>query len=284
MPTADPTFTVRTMRLDEVDLIRTWANDEGWNPGLHDGPCFFATDPAGFFVGEVGGQPVACISCVGYDDTFGFLGQYIVKPEFRGLGYGVRIWEAGMAHLGTRNVGLDGVLAQRENYERSGFVFAHHHIRYGGTGGGRRPDGIIDLAEVPFEDVLAYDRSCFPAPRAAFLRGWLTLPESVALGSVREGRLAGFGAVRRSADGYKIGPLFADDHAAAMSVLEGLMAEIGNTPFCLDAPEESENPAASELIRHFGGKELFRTARMYTRGRPPVDRARIFGITTMELG
>src|SRR5262249_7178033 len=120
-------FTIRLMRPGEVDLIRTWATSEGWNPGLHDGPCFFATDPEGFFIAELDGQPVSCISCVAYDDAFGFLGQYIVKPEFRGQGYGIRTWRAGMAHLGTRNLGLDGVLAQRGNSERSGFTFAHHH-------------------------------------------------------------------------------------------------------------------------------------------------------------
>jgi hypothetical protein len=105
----DPAFAVRLMRPAEMDCIRTWATAEGWNPGVHDGPCFFATDPEGFFVGEMDGQPASCISCVAYDDSFGFLGQYIVKPEFRGRGYGIRTWKTGVAHLGLRNVGLDGV-------------------------------------------------------------------------------------------------------------------------------------------------------------------------------
>jgi hypothetical protein len=130
MRTAEPNFIVRVMRPEEVETIRTWSTAEGWNPGLHDGLCFFATDPQGSFIGELDGQPVSCLSCVAYDDSFGFLGQYIVKPEFRRQGYGIRTWRAGMAHLGTRNVGLDGVLAQQGNYERSGFAFAHHHIRY----------------------------------------------------------------------------------------------------------------------------------------------------------
>jgi ribosomal protein S18 acetylase RimI-like enzyme len=129
MSATDPNFTVRLMRPEEFEVIRTWAAAEGWNPGIHHGRCFFATNPEGFFIGELDGLPVSCISCVAYDDSFGFLGQYIVKPGFRGRGYGVRTWRAGMAHLGLRNVGLDGVLAQRSNYERSGFAVAHHHIR-----------------------------------------------------------------------------------------------------------------------------------------------------------
>jgi hypothetical protein len=284
MRTVKPSFIVRMMRSEEVEMIRTWSTAEGWNPGPHDGPCFFATDPEGFFIGQLDGQPVSCISCVAYDDSFGFLGQYIVKPEFRGQGYGIRTWRAGMAHLGTRNIGLDGVLAQQSNYERSGFTFTHHHIRYQGEGGGRSRTGVVRLADVPFEDVLVYDRGCFSAPRPTFLRNWLTLPESVALGCLREGRLAGFGVARRGAEGFKVGPLFADDLAAAEALLRGLTAEMGGGSFCLDAPDDVENPAAGQLVGRFGMREVFRTARMYSRGRPRLDAGRIFGIRSMELG
>jgi hypothetical protein len=284
MRTADPNFIVRVMRPEEVELIRTWATGEGWNPGLHTGPCFFATDPGGFFVGELEGQPISCISCVAYDGSFGFPGQYIVQPEFRGHGYGLQIWRAGMAHLGTRNVGLDGVLAQQSNYERSGFAIAHHHIRYQGEGRGQSPAGVVRLCAVPFEDVLAYDRGCFPAPRPTFLRAWLALPESVALGCLREGRLTGFGVAHRSVEGFKIGPLFADDLRAAELLLRGLTVETVGGSFCLDAPDDAANPAAAELVKRFAMREVFRTARMYTRGRPRLNAGRVFGITSMELG
>jgi ribosomal protein S18 acetylase RimI-like enzyme len=284
MRTAGPNFIVRRMRPDEVEMIRTWETAEGWNPGLHHGPCFFATDPGGFFVGELEGRPVACISCVAYNDAFGFLGLYIVQPEFRGRGYGLQTWRAGMAHLGTRNVGLDGVVAQQSNYQRSGFAVAHYHIRYQGEGSGRPPAGIVPLSAVPFEDVLAYDRGCFPAPRPAFLRAWLAMPESVALGCLREGRLAGFGVAHRSVEGFKVGPLFADDLEAAELLLRGLTAETGGGSFFLDAPDDAENPAAAQLVGRFGMREVLRTARMYTRGRPRLNAGRVFGITSMELG
>jgi hypothetical protein len=272
------------MRPEEVELIQTWAAAEGWNPVLHAGPCFYATDPEGFFVGELDGRPVSCISSVAYDRSFGFLGLYIVRPEFRGRGYGLQTWRVGMARLGTRNVGLDGVRAQQGNYERSGFAVAYEHIRYRGEGGGPSPAGVIRLSAVPFEDVLAYDHTCFPAARPTFLSAWLALPESVALGCLREGRLAGLGVAHRSVDGFRICPLFADDLAAAELLLRGLTTETGGGSFYLDAPDGAENPAAGLLVGRFGMKEVFRTARMYTRGRPRTDAGRIFGITSMELG
>src|SRR5438045_764066 len=101
--------------------------------------------------GRLGG-PVAPISCVRYGDDFGFVGQYIVAPEHRGRGFGLRIWTAGLARLGGRNVGLDGVLDQVPNYDRSGFRFSHHHVRYGGTVAGRSLPGRARLHAVPLRD------------------------------------------------------------------------------------------------------------------------------------
>jgi hypothetical protein len=240
----------------------------GWNPALHADPCFFAIDPGGYFVGELDAEPVSCISCVAYDETFGFLGQYIVKPEFREWGYGIQTWRAGMAHLGARNVGLDVMLSQQRNYGRSGFAVAHHYIRYQGTGGGRFSAGIARLSAVPFEDTVAYDRRCFPAPRPSFLRDWLALPASVALGFRREGRLAGFGVAHQAVDGFNIGPLFADDLRAAEFLLRGLAAEAGGGSFDLDTPDCTQNPDAAQLVKRFATRDLFRVARMDTWGQP----------------
>jgi GNAT superfamily N-acetyltransferase len=277
-------FRVRRMTADEVGLIRDWAAAERWNPGTHDGPAFFAADPDGFFVGLDGDTPVSCVSCVRYGEGFGFLGQYIVRPECRGRGYGLAIWQAGMAHLAGRNVGLDGVLAQVGNYERSGFRFAHHHVRYTGVGAGTRPAGLVPAAELPFAAVADYDARCFPAPREAFLRAWVSLPEAVALAAVIGDRVTGYAVLRASADGHKVGPLFADDANTAARLLAGLVATIPGRPYWIDIPDRIAQPAGGRLVEEFGLTEVFRTARMYTGGEPAFDRARVFGVTTLELG
>jgi hypothetical protein len=277
-------FAVRRMRADELGIIREWATLEGWNPGLHDAAAFFAADPDGFFVGELAGKAVSCVSCVAYDSGFGFLGQYIVQPAVRGRGYGVKTWAAGMSHLGGRNVGLDGVLAQQANYERSGFRFAHQHIRYEGTGGGAMPEGVVGLSAVPFDQIVAYDRTCFPAARPEFLRRWIALPDAAAFAVVSARALRGYGVIRRSVDGHKVGPLFADDPATAERLLRALWATAPGSRVCIDIPDDTANPLAGRLVQALSTRELFRTARMYTSGAPAVDGVRIFGITTMELG
>jgi len=277
-------FAVRRMRADELGIIREWATLEGWNPGVHDAAAFFAADPHGFFVGELDGKAVSCISCVAYDSGFGFLGQYIVHPAMRGRGFGVKTWAAGMSHLGSRNIGLDGVLGQQANYERSGFRYAHQHVRHEGVGGGAMPDGVVGMSTVPFDVVVAYDRTCFPAARPEFLRRWIAMPDTHAFTVVAEGVLRGYGVIRRSVDGHKVGPLFADDAAVAGRLLRALWATAPGSRVCIDIPDVTTNPAAEGLVQALGTRELFRTARMYTAGVPAMHAIRTFGITTMELG
>ena len=128
---------ISTMSRADLGLALDWAAAEGWNPGLGDADAFHAADPEGFLMGRLGDRPVACISVVRYGAAFGFLGLYIVQPEYRGRGHGWRIWQEGMSRLGGRNVGLDGVKAQQDNYRKSGFVYAYGNVRYEGLASGK---------------------------------------------------------------------------------------------------------------------------------------------------
>lgn len=277
-------YVMRRMRRHEAALAVEWAALEGWNPGLHDAEAFFETDPAGFFVGVLDGEVIACLAGVTYDDTYGFLGLYIVRPEHRGAGYGLRLWGEVTAHLGARNVGLDGVLAQQANYERSGFTLAYRNVRYEGTRPAATADapGIVDLAAVPFAEVLAYDTACYPVERRGFLERWVALPDTVALGLRRDGVLAGFGVARKCRAGYKVGPLFADDAEGADALFRGLCARLDDDLVSLDVPEPHAEAVA--LAERYGLRPSFETVRMYNRGEPRVALERIFGVTTFELG
>lgn len=265
----------------ELDQAIDWAANEGWNPGLHDADTFYYTDPHGFFIGMLDDEPVGCISAVAYDDAFGFIGFYIVRPEFRGRGFGMHIWNAGVSYLGDRTIGLDGVVAQQESYRKSGFRLAYRNVRYEGIGGGAAPTGIVDLRTVPFAQVHDYDAPLFGVARPEFLHRWIAQPESAALGAVEDGKLVGYGVVRSCRSGFKIGPLFADSDAIAEYLFRELTAR-AEGPFYLDAPEV--NDAAIALAERHGMRPMFETARMYTKTAPAVPYEHIFGITTFELG
>ena len=284
----DNDLQIRNMTRSEVDELVKWAAREGWNPGLHDAEIFWQTDPDAYAAAELDGEMIGGGAITSYGGKFGFMGFFIVKPEYRGRGFGNSLWHVRKERLLSRldphaAIGMDGVFDMQDYYAKGGFVFSHRDIRYQSTGVGSVPDAsIVPLREVPFDAVLAYDNSCFPAPRAEFLKAWISQADSLALGVLRDGRLAGFGGVRRCRGGCKIGPLFADDVTFAENLYNSLIAFAPGESVYLDVPEI--NPAATALVKKFDMHEVFGCARMYLGPTPSVAIDRIFGVTTFELG
>lgn len=277
-------YRIRVMSRAELDLAVDWARAEGWNPGLYDAGAFHAVDPAGFLVGLLDGRPVASLSVMRYPGSFGFLGFYIVRPEARGRGYGWRLWQAGLRHLEGCTVGLDGVVAQQENYRKSGFALSHRNIRFGGTvpDGGAGETALVDARTVLFDRLTALDAELFPAPRPGFLANWIALPGATALAAVKDGDLTGFGVIRPCHSGCKIGPLYAADAGVARDLVLALGRAGGAGPVFLDVPEP--NGAGLRMAEALGLSPQFETARMYLGPAPVTDPARVFGITSFELG
>ena len=280
------TLSIRSMTRGDLALALDWAAAEGWNPGLADAECFQAADPQGFLIGEIEGEPVGCISAVRYEGGFGFLGFYIVRPEHRGRGHGLALWQAAMRRLQPGVVGLDGVVAQQANYRRSGFALVHRNIRYG-CAAPRPPEGrdaprVAPAAEQPLEAIAALDRHFFPAPREAFLRAWLGAPGHVARVALGPAGLEGYAVLRPCREGSKIGPLFAHSPGAARALFGALVADAPPGPVFLDLPEP--NADAIAMAEAAGMAPAFETARMYAGPAPDLPLARIYGITSFELG
>lgn len=264
------------------------ATAEGWNPGLHDARAFYAADPGGFFMAELEGEPVGCISAVSYAGGFGFVGLYIVVPEFRGQGIGMALWQHAMERLHGHLTGLDGVVAMQAAYARSGFRLAYRNVRYATTalphpaelGSGEE---LLLPRDVAWEEVLSYDRRFFPAARESFLEVWLEPEEGAARVLRRHGRLAGLGVARRCREGVKVGPLYAEDQAAALGLLATLAQAVPTVgPIYWDVPEI--NGSAVQLAEALGMTRVFETARMYTGEPPQLDLQGLYGVSTFELG
>lgn len=284
---------IRNMTRPEVDELVAWAAREGWNPGLQDAELFWTTDPEAFIAAELEGELIGGGAITSYGGEYGFMGFFIVRPEFRGRGFGNTLWHARRQRLLDRlqpgaSIGLDGVFTMQDYYARGGFVFSHRNLRFR-TEITRRPatspdddQNIVSLNDVPFDRLLAYDRTCFPASRSNFLKGWISQPDALALGYRRGGQLCGYGVVRRCGEGCKIGPLFADDTQVAEALYVHLAAFATGGPLFLDAPEN--NPAAMALVKQHQMVEVFGCARMYLGQPPDLAHERIFGVTTFELG
>lgn len=281
---------IRPASPDEFAIAVEWAATEGWNPGLGDLQAFHNVDPDGFLMGWQDGVPVSSISVVRYGESFGFLGFYIVHSDYRGTGVGLATWNAGMAHLGNRTIGLDGVVDQQENYKRSRFIYAGRNVRFTGVPkieNETRFNGTIkEFQPSDIDAVLAYDKFCFPVNREGFLRDW-TIDDDTSHRKTKialvDGKLAGYATIRECRSGYKVGPLFANNQQIAQGLFEQLCGDLPkDSEVSLDVPQA--NISACNLVEQYGLQAAFETARMY---RGPIEEpssSKIFGITTFELG
>src|SRR5579872_4082492 len=123
------TLSIRTLGRDELTFCLDLAAAEGWNPGIYDAAPFYAADENGFLAGEVDGEKIGCISAVRYD-TFGFIGFFIVRKEWRGQGHGAALFDAALRRLRDVPIGLDAVESQQDRYAKAGFAYAYANVRY----------------------------------------------------------------------------------------------------------------------------------------------------------
>lgn len=275
---------IRVLEASEVEELVGWAALEGWNPGHGDATAFRSADPDGFLGCFVDGRLAAGISAVRYGSGFGFIGLYICHPDFRGRGLGRQVWDAGMAHLAGRVIGLDGVVEQQANYGRMGFVPSYDTVRWSIERMPALPASFARceaITEGDLSEILDLDRTFFPAPRVNFLSDWLKPPRHAFL-CRRQGVVAGYAVMRPCLTGYKIGPLFATDGRTAEDLLKVCLANLKGEEVHLDVPDYQEG--FRYLLGRLGFKPGFRTARMYRGEAPAVQRVGVYAITTLELG
>lgn len=277
-------YKITTASLSEIKLMLSWARQEGWNPGLNDPLLFQLADPKGFFIGYLEEEPIAAISNVKYSDNFSFLGLYIVHPGFRSQGFGFKIWQHALHYSGKASCGLDGVVAQQDNYKKSGFRLAYRNIRYTLKANNLtviNDNRIIPITNIPVWKLIEFDRRFFPAARTSWLMSWVF--DGHTLVSYENGQINGYGTIRKCHEGYKIGPLIAENRKIAETIFLNLCIGIeSNSPVFLDIPEP--NMDAVDMVNELTMNPVFETARMYTNAIPNLDLSKIFGVTTFELG
>lgn len=285
---------VRQMTRAELDTAIEWARLEGWNPGLKDADIFWHADPMGYLALErigVDGQSemIGSGSTVSYDGKFGFMGFFIIRPDFRSQGLGRELWfkrrDSLLSRLGSdAAIGMDGVFDMQPFYAKGGFIFSHRNLRMQGLGQELHFDQsrVRKISEANFESIEKIDKRCFGFNRGLFLRSWLYMPNSTSFCYENENEFLGFGTIRQCHTGWKIGPLFAKSKDVADELFKALNTVAKGESIFLDTPEINENALA--LAREYKMSECFGCARMYYGKFPNLPYEEIYGVTTFELG
>ena len=273
---------------------------EGWRPAIDDHEVYFATDPTGFFVGEVDGKIVCCKSIVKYGEDVAFGGYYIVEKPYRGKGYGLAMYDYTFDR--NRNLGIDGVLENIPLYEKWGFksTWINRRMLFDVSHCATHLDtfnpsaGVLvqPAKQVDLDLLSAYDTAAFGAPHDLYLKALLKAQNAINLAATNSsGDIIGFVSVRRTIleeDGWKIGPLFADDSQIARTLLKHLYKELAKEVSkrkvaTMDIPADI-NPESMALAEELKATFLSDLSRMFTKGPLDIPKKKIFGFTSAELG
>lgn len=279
-------YSLGPMTETETRELSMWAEAEGWNPGLSDVAVAWAWQPQSFIALRRAGELVGGGSIVRHSPHHGFMGLFIVKPEFRGTGLGRELWFARRDLLLDRlsesaTIGMDGVLDLVPFYHQGGFRKAWQDIRFEGVAQGEFNARVID--DRPKASILdAFDQEHFPAPRSEFLDRWLSAPGVMSASIFDKGTLVGFGALRPCTRGYKFGPVHARDASIAHALIEHLQHRVSGAFVQIDVPDL--NRSGIRLAESFGFESVFACARMYFGPKPDLPIGQIFGVTSFEFG
>ncbi|OHS97560.1 gCN5-related N-acetyltransferase [Tritrichomonas foetus] len=215
-------YEIFTCTKEEVKIVTDMAVAEGWTESYDAIDAIYNLDPEGYFVGKIDGKIVSSISAVRYPGNYGFIGFYIVLEEYRGKGYGIKIFKHAMEHLKGCLVCLDAVAQEVETYKRGGFVSSEGTDRYVGTSKILPVDSHIHAYDENshFEEVAAYDEGCLPSQRKDFLREWLKIPHAKSVVYLDDNnRLQGYGSIHRTCHGWEIAPCYSENKEIAKCIM-----------------------------------------------------------------
>jgi hypothetical protein len=178
---------------------------------------------------------------------------------------------------------MDGVVAMQQFYANGGFEIANRDERYERIGEAfPASEQVTEIQKEDFDQILKLDRACFGFDRSNFTQNWIRAKHAKTFKYKDSDGFKGFAVLRKCINGYKIGPLFAENQTIASALYEKCLNEAIGELVYLDIP--TSNGSAVNMIEKYEAKYVFECARMYLGEAPNIELSKVFGVTTFELG
>ena len=150
------------------------------------------------------------------------------------------------------------------------------------------------VSKIIFPALLKYDTAVHAFSRKLFLEKWVFAPNCHASVAIdKQERIVGYSVIRstlREEDGWRIGPLFADDALIARSLYQDVCTKVAKKDpkavIAVDVPYgDFFNPDTLKIVNELSGKPSFKCMRIYKKGVPSwMPLQKVFGITSIEIG
>jgi ribosomal protein S18 acetylase RimI-like enzyme len=245
---------IQPMQPSDLAFAARCTAAEGWESETPDHfESLYAHDPLGCFVARLDGQAAGICFATPYSHS-GFIGELVVRAEFRQRGIGGALLNRAATYLrerGLNTIYLDGVVAAVPLYERNGFRKICRSLRFVGRVPQRIHPQVRSMQSSDLPEIYRLDRQAFGDDRSFFLeRRWRLFPELFKV-LVVDGNPCGYITARRVKDFIFAGPwVVAPGVTDALPLLEGLACEERDAFIALGILES--NSQAVKLARLLG--------------------------------
>lgn len=261
---------VSLRRMTEADLAAADALRRlaGWNQTPEKWRCLLRVEPQGCFVAEHDSEVIGTVTATTYGQALAWIGMMLVHPAHQRRGIGTRLIRQVLEYLqhrGIECIKLDATPLGRPVYEKVGFVAESTLTRYQRPAGSERraPELAVgrtrNLGEADWEAVERLDTPAFGACRLHLLRNLTPLSRS-ALVWPAQGRVLGWGVLRRGANADHLGPLVCGSAEGSRPLVAALLDVAGNSPVVWDVLDQNE--AAKAAAGRFGFTPIRNLTRM----------------------
>lgn len=256
------------------DIWYPVTQQEGWNPGKIDPNIFIQAAPENFFIASLD-KDIGCCVALPYDNNTAFIGYYILYPEYRGKGYGFVLFKKCLDSVKGMNVGLSAVEAQVSNYAKMGFKPSSRHRCYKLQATKETTpstSSLLDVKTIPRSKLVESDFAAIGMKRSKLFNDdayiW-TDPAVFGYAIRTSDKLAAWALCRPQVDGYRIGPLYAQNDSQADTLVDAILAKL---PVGTKASLSTELiPWISTLEKRYTVTAAYPMTTMYT-GENPYNR------------
>lgn len=242
--------TIRLMNEEDLPFADSLRETVKWNQTRADWRRLLALSPGGCFLAERDGAAVGTAATVRYDDTLGWIGMVLVRPEARGTGIGSALLRHSLTHLKARKtacIKLDATPAGRPLYEKMGFQSEWSLTRWEGEPEPASLPAMDDDMVAPLNSseltrLAMIDKQAFGGGRQPLLESLAGEAECAVCirPSQADGAEEGYGLLRPGSRALYLGPAVATSPQAGLAIASSLLRAAAGRRVFWDIPEAQE--------------------------------------------
>ena len=300
------TFVIRrATSLDDLQWVIKMATQEGWAPREKEAECYFSAGLTPYFyIGELNGKRVGCISLVKHGESVATGGYYIVAKPYRGSGFGKKMLDFCLASSDQCNIQTFSLMQMKDCYQKRGFqprwmakkyqFTASHAVESLACCQLPSVEQILPASQVDFEKLFAYSADMLGSSQTykLLLAAWLChLQESSWAAIDKNGEMVGYlimsETVRFPKEGYLIAPLYANSAAIARSLLKvAVKFACGKNPrniLLVEVPVHFNPNGVSILEKEIGAKSIMNMIFMVNQEIPSKCLSKVYSLACIDI-